>query len=83
MINTAQLEKTLDPQLSDNEIHRNPVLYRGWQIQATIINSHIWLQFGKVQDRVMGFSYPVVEEGLSSALTRVRLLIDLAIKLNR
>ena len=83
MTYTAQLEKNFAPQLSDKEIRRNPVLYRGWQIEAKIINHNIWLQYGKTQERVMGFSYPVIEEGLSSALSRVRLLIDLAIKLNR
>lgn len=76
------MEKTVDAHLSDRQIPRNPILYRGWQIQTKLINGDIWLQFGNSPDKLMSLSYPVIEEGLSSALDRVRLLIDLSIKLN-
>lgn len=83
MLNTIQLEKGFDISVSESDLHRKPIMYRGWQIQATIINSHLWLRFGDTQDKLMQRSYPVIDEGLSSALSRVRLLIDLSIKLNR
>lgn len=63
------------------ELKSSSVRYKGWIISTKVINGKLWLRFAHPNDRFPRYGYPVSTNGIEDTIRSVRLIIDLAMKL--
>ncbi|MEC4984232.1 MAG: hypothetical protein SAJ37_13710 [Oscillatoria sp. PMC 1068.18] len=67
----------------ENLLQGKPICYRNWLITTKVINGKLWLRWQHPAENFPRYSYPIGERELADTISYVRLLIDLAIKLEQ
>lgn len=75
----AQSKQDLNSLTANSE--QIPARYKGWLIATKLINGKLWLRWQHPKESLPRYGCPVGEDGLSATLDRVRMMIDLMIKL--
>ena len=79
LVNEPEYRQSSD--LSNANLEQIPVRYRGWRISTKVSNCKLWLRWQHPQEDFPRYGCPLNEEDIASSIDNVRLLIDLAIKL--
>lgn len=63
--------------------HSGHIYYRDWLIGTKVIDGRLWIRWQHPAESFPRYNCPVGEKGLAETIRYVRLLIDMAIKLEQ
>lgn len=66
---------------SETELQQLPARYKGWLISTKVINGKLWLRWQHPDESFPRYGCPVTDGDIASTISHIRLMIDIAIKL--
>lgn len=67
----------------DIKVEPSHIRYRDWIITTKLINGQLWVRWQHPAESFPRYNYPVRDKGLAETIRYVRLLIDMATKLEQ